>query len=309
MKKNTILFLLLIASIFTGCIKENLDDCRRSFTLLFSYTGDGTTDIFRQKVTKVNLYVYNTDTEQMVGSYTVDRSALETLQGIRLDELEPGSYEAVCWGNAYESSEVIGSGTMTDGTIAAPEYNQGTPPDTNDELYYGKKDFVITKAWTDQEATCVFTCAHIDMYVRLEGFNDVLLPLNTRADGACPVGVQIANLPGYCDFTGGAFNEQALYVLNVVPAADDATAYEASFSTLRFKNDGKVTLQLTNPATGEPFYTLSVEQFLADNNLSVEDRQEVSVSILLRLNSDGISMTVKPFDSEDVHPGLDEKDM
>lgn len=300
--------MLLIACIFTGCIKENMDDCYRSFTLFFKYTGDGTTDIFRQKVTKVNLYVYNTETKQMVQSYVIDRSALETLQGIRLDDLEPGSYKAICWGNAYEHSEIEQARDTDDGSITTPGYADGTPISTNDELYYGQEEFVFTKAWKDQQATCEFRCSHIDLYVRLEGFHDLVSP-NTRADGQCPVDVQLIKLPGYCDFTGTPQDAQTTYSLDVVPNKDDATIYESAFSTLRFNDVCEATLQLLNPATKEVFYSLSIEQFMADNNLSVDNRQEASLSILLKLNSDGISMTVSPFESEDIHPGLDEKDM
>lgn len=308
MKKNLLLFLLPLIGLFTGCIKENMDDCHRSFTLLFAYNGDGTTDIFRQKVTKVNLYVYNTETREMVQSHVIDRSALETLQGIRLDDLAPGSYEAICWGNAYDHSEIAQPQDQENGSIAAPEYNDGTPISTNDEIYYGQKPFTITNAWKDRQETCQFRCAHIDMYVRLEGFDNIAFT-DTRANDRCPVAVQLTELPGYCDFTGTPRDEHTTYNLEMASTKDNAAIYESAFSTLRFKDECEVALQLLNPATGTPFYSLPLKQFMADNQLSVEDRQEASLNILLKLNSDGISMTVSPFESEDIHPGLDEKDM
>ena len=61
-------------------------------------------------------------------------------------------------------------------TVAAPEYHAGTSVDTNDELYYAKQDFTLTRAWTDQQAVCDFQCAHIDMKVRLEGFDNLSNP-------------------------------------------------------------------------------------------------------------------------------------
>ena len=56
MKKAIILYLLLLVTV-TGCIKENLDDCET--TLYFSYLGDGTKEIFPQKIEKVDMYIYN----------------------------------------------------------------------------------------------------------------------------------------------------------------------------------------------------------------------------------------------------------
>lgn len=306
MKKYAIFFFIMIACLFTGCIMEDQSDCRRSFTLLFRYNGDGTTDIFPDKVTKVNLYVYSTDSRALIRSYELNQADLQKLQGIRLDDLEPGTYEAVCWGNAYESSIVQAAEQRETGVMTAPEYQAGTPVDTNDELYHVAKTFTITNAWTDQQDICYFNCAHIDMTVRLEGFNNIAFT-DTRADGSCPVGMQLENLPGYCDFSGTTFDEQTLYTPALGVATDDATAYESNFHTLRFGDDGEATLCLTHPDTGIPFYTLPIQQFLDIHHLSVEDHQEVALYILLRLNSDGISVSVAPFEDEDIHPGLDER--
>ena len=54
MKKAIILYILLLVTV-TGCIKENLDDCET--TLYFSYLGDGTKEIFPQKIEKVDMYI------------------------------------------------------------------------------------------------------------------------------------------------------------------------------------------------------------------------------------------------------------
>lgn len=308
MKKHTILFMLLTACLFAGCIKDDLSDCRRSFTLQFRYLGDGTSDIFPEKVTKVHLYVYDTENRLLVRSVELDHAALQRFQGIRFDDLEPGSYQAVCWGNAYESTTLRMAEQFYESTIAAPEYHAGTSVDTNDELYYAKQDFTLTRAWTDQQAVCDFQCAHIDMKVRLEGFDNLVLTGNTRAQGDGSLRLQLDNLPGYYDFNGNPFDEQTLYEPALVADADVAGAYETTFYTLRYGDDTNAQLHLIHPLTGGAFYTLSLSQFLEDNDLSVEDEQEEAVEILIRLNTDGVSVSVSPFEEEDVHPGLDERD-
>ena len=58
MKKVIMLYALLLVTV-TGCIKENLDDCET--ILYFDYLGDGTRDIFLQKIEKVDMYIYNED--------------------------------------------------------------------------------------------------------------------------------------------------------------------------------------------------------------------------------------------------------
>lgn len=306
MKTKKILFLLLIASLFSGCIKENMDDCRRSFTLLFRYDGDGTTDIFRQKVSKVDLYVYNAETGELVLTRVADQAALGQLQGIRLDELEPGNYEAVCWGNVFDDSRMMAFDSKETGQIAAPNFYSGTDIFTNDELYYAAKSFTVTGAWKEQEDICIFQCSHIDVTVRLEGFQGAVYPW-TRAGSDCPVDLNLAELPAFCDFYGHPSSEKETYVLDINTAEDDPTAYESRFSVLRFGDRNDAKLQLMKPGTDNIFYTLGIQQFLEENNISVEDHQEVSLDILLKLSSDGAHISVKPFEIEDIHPGLDER--
>lgn len=309
MKKHILLLLLLLPGIFTGCIKDNMDECHRSYTLLFRYTGDGDTDIFRQKVTKVDLYVYNAETKQLVETYTVDRAALEQLQGITLNNLAPGNYEAICWGNAGEHSSVDKCENKEQGSIASPEYYGGTSIATNDELYHAVKGFTISRAWEDVKETCDFTCAHINLKVRMEGFDDAIFPLTRGTNSACPVGLRMTSLSGCCHFNGEPSESLVAYAPETVRSAESATAYEAVFCTLRFADENDIELQLTNPATGEPFHTLSMEKYLADNNLSVEDKQEVELSILIRFEGSGVGITVQPFEEEDIHPGMDDKNM
>lgn len=306
MKRLSILLGLMAACLLTGCIKEDMSDCRRSFTLLFRYVGDGVTDVFRDKVGKVNLYVYEAESRALVRSYEVDREALQELQGIRFDDLQPGTYEAVCWGNAYGSSRVQNEEQRTGGSIAAPEYYDGKSVDTNNQLYYGNKVFTVTNDWTDQQDVCDYRCAHIDVKVRLEGFQDMVFPESRTEDG-CPVDLHLDNLPGYCCFNGNPHDETVAYGPVLTVAEDDATVYESAFYTLRFGDENDVLLSLAHPDTGTVFYTLSLAQFLADNQLSVEDEQEESLEILLRLSSDGVSISVQPFEEEDIHPGLDER--
>ena len=48
---------MLLVALTTGCIKEDLDSCDTN--LIFRYFGDGTKDIFPEKIEKVDLYVYS----------------------------------------------------------------------------------------------------------------------------------------------------------------------------------------------------------------------------------------------------------
>ena len=49
-----ILSLMFLASL-NGCIKEDMSDCPGNCLLEFSYVGDGTTQIFQDKIHKVDM--------------------------------------------------------------------------------------------------------------------------------------------------------------------------------------------------------------------------------------------------------------
>ena len=65
----TILLLLVLA---TGCINDDMSECERTY-LYFSYKGDGVTQIFNQKIGKVNLYVFDSE-NHLVDTKLIDQN-------------------------------------------------------------------------------------------------------------------------------------------------------------------------------------------------------------------------------------------
>ena len=67
---NIIRYLLSAVSVMvclSGCIWEDRSDCTCDVILSFIYTGDGDTDIFPEKIDKVNMYVYSADGYSLEG--------------------------------------------------------------------------------------------------------------------------------------------------------------------------------------------------------------------------------------------------
>jgi hypothetical protein len=82
--KRLLYILLPIISIvlLSSCIKEKYDDCERC-TLTFSYLGDGTSDIFPEKITDVSLYVYDA-AGVLVQTKHIEQNELKAFQGTKL---------------------------------------------------------------------------------------------------------------------------------------------------------------------------------------------------------------------------------
>ena len=77
-----------------GCIRENMDDCKGKVTLRFRYVGDGTTDIFPEKIEHVTMYVYSIADGSLAAIQKYDDNALAAYQGADV-MLFPGRYEVV----------------------------------------------------------------------------------------------------------------------------------------------------------------------------------------------------------------------
>ena len=76
---------LLLSMIVTlplagGCIRENMDDCKGKVTLRFRYVGDGTTDIFPEKIEHVTMYVYSIADGSLAAIQKYDDNALAAYQ-------------------------------------------------------------------------------------------------------------------------------------------------------------------------------------------------------------------------------------
>lgn len=293
----TILSLFVVLLSVTGCIKENMDDCKGKVSLRFRYVGDGTTDIFPEKIDQVTLYVYSAEDGSLVSTVICDKSQLNTYQGIDLD-LFPGNYKIVCWGNAFDATEI----REPEKKIAAPGYFSGEEIATNDPLYYGTLDFNVPATLVHQDYTCDFESAHINIEVRLEGFVGAVVPGFNSENTSIALGM--AHLPSFTDFSNvPSATEQSVYYPVLEVASDDPESYVTQYNVLRFGNDTPAVLQLFVGSDRTVVQEFSLADFLSEYNIQVEGRNEVTISILLRASTVGVEII--DWDKENVDPGFD----
>ncbi|MCC8197947.1 MAG: FimB/Mfa2 family fimbrial subunit [Tannerellaceae bacterium] len=297
-RRTTIGFLVSVLFFLSGCIREDLSDCLPDFPfrLAFIYYGDGTTDIFPSKAASVQMYVFDTD-----GTY-VDRYLYsgdpEAFQGI-IPDLEPGTYDLVCWANVTSLSEIIGGDDLlADHYLYSQSYLSGDPILDFDSLYYGRRQIVVP-AHQEGKDTVFFSSAHIRMEVYLEGLSSTEVTLRAVGDAQGWLVVRHVYV-GY-DFMKQVTGEIADMYPVLTPTTQENIRM-SRFDLFRFPNDNRILIDVYN-GEGHFVYSLDVSDFLAQHHIQVDGVNELTIPIYIRFTGLGnVQVSVDPWDSEIVEP-------
>ena len=288
-KLYTYLLLCMIVTLplAGGCIRENMDDCKGKVTLRFRYVGDGTTDIFPEKIEHVTMYVYSIADGSLAAIQKYDDNALAAYQGADV-MLFPGRYEVVCWGNALDET------TINEGEkIAADGYFENTDIATNDPLYYGSIEIEVPETLVENNYICDFVCSHVKFRVRVEGFDQTTMGVPS---------LELTQLASFTDFDNVPSDEERCSYHPVLAAGSDGeqTVYTAEFNTLRFNDDNDIMLRLHSDETRVVAHEFPLADFLHEHNIAVEGVNEVTVPIRIRFSPIGV--TIDDWDSVPVNP-------
>lgn len=286
--------------LLTGCIREDRSDCSCDVFLDFLYTGDGQTDIFPDKIDKVNMYVYSAADRSLAGEYELDKAALTEHQGIHL-YLRPGNYRIVCWGNAADRTHI--HKVYDEAKVAEPVWFKSDEFFTgNDELYFSELEISVPETLRDVEETCNFECSHIDMYVQLKGFKGAIGPDGQKAD----IVVAHTGLPAYTDFFNvPAQNERCEVIPEIHDDPDNEDSYILKYHVLRFSEQEETAIDIRD-LEGNSILDdgpISVTDFISNYGVEIDDVQEASVAIKLTLGPVGVE--VADWNIVDVKPGFD----
>lgn len=123
MKLTNIVFCLtLLAGAATSCIREDLDDCLSTNTLLLSYKGDGTTEIFPDKICRVEMFVFDAENRCVNSSILPEEQVKD--RTATLPPLAAGDYRIVCLGNTHHTKvDGIATGDFGRMLFAAGDYS------------------------------------------------------------------------------------------------------------------------------------------------------------------------------------------
>lgn len=282
---------MLLVVLATGCIKEDLDSCDTS--LIFRYFGDGTKDIFPEKIEKVDLYVYS-ENGALIETIGLNQGDLIRYQGTPLN-LPAGKYRVVCWGNTENDTRIDQAMALNTALVAAPHYFTREIITTNDSLYIGSRDIEIFQDASNAD-TVYFSSSHIKMYLELDGLEDA-----AWTDGTSPIEIEVGNLSPTVDFAKTFSSENVSY-RPITKKEENTPVYKSRFNVLRFNDNNSIYINLVSKKTSKTIYTLNLKDFMKYNQISVDGINEVTIGIRFRFN--GTSVTVQPWDEEVIKPGL-----
>lgn len=291
MKRLAAAILLLSALLTGGCIREDLSACHGRFSLRFSYTGDGPSEMFGEKIEKVDLYVFDSD-NHLVKSESLERRQLGSEPVAHLD-LPPGNYSVVSIGNQHDNTAVVGIGDGTPCDMGSvlmghPCAFDGGRMTGNDSLYMAACDISVP-SMGEAQATAVFAASHFDMSVEVRGTD----PATTR--------LELRHPWPHTNFNNQPCGNACVYYPETEAAAKSASVTLVSrFNVNRFSEADDVLLDITDQA-GNNLHTVDISQFVATTGIDI-GKQEVLIPVLVEFKSIGVTVSIPEWATEVIEP-------
>ena len=258
----------------SSCISEDYSDCSNRYVVNLSYVGDGTKEIFLDKIGSAQMYIFDGK------SSCIYQAALRedeiAHQQTMLPPLEEGDYHIVFVANPYDTEikDISTRTSLSDLCFGAESYWAGRETSGNDSLYWAALDQKIEAFVSDRPvtySTAYFASSHYDVSVEIVGAPSV------------PT-IVLKGVSPYTDFDNVATAaESADYVLDA--KHDGFSTVIAGCNILRHQNHESVYLKVLG-ADGDEMVSINFAEFLRENKEYIDcSKNEVLIPFKIEFRS------------------------
>ena len=274
-------FLLLMWGLASSCISEDYSDCNNRYVVDLSYLGDSSKEIFSEKITKVQMYIFDASDKCIYQAQLTEDEVAR--QRTMLPAMDQGDYRIVFLGNPYET-EVSGlaEGAGFENIIfGAEDYWAGKVVSSNDSLYLASIRQTILPFSSERKIsynTAYFAASHYEVSVEVVG-----VPSAPK--------VVLTGVSPYTDFNNVAATEDcADYVLETVH--DGASKATARCNILRHLDHENVYLKVLD-AEGNEMASVNFADFLEENSEHIDcSKNEVHIPFKIEFKSTNVEVTL-----------------
>ena len=270
-----------------SCIREDLSECYGVNKLQLSYMGDGDTEIFQQKISSVEMYIFDAAVECVYNRALTDEELSQ--QEVTLPRLAVGEYRIVCVANG-ENTDVV----ATDGKdysamyFADKDYTAGNVTKSNDSLYWSSKSITVTA--DDKTDVAQFVSSHYDIYVEVVG-----------VDAQSAIEIQMSGLmPCTALDTNVAFGTATTYRPVVESVAAESTK-KSAFNVMRHADHSAVEVKVVDNS-GAELAKVNLAQFLAANPAIDCTKNEVIIPISFSFKLADCTVSLPEWYIKDIKP-------
>ena len=274
------MIVMLIWGLCSSCISEDRSDCYSRHWLKLSYVGDGTVEIFQDKIDKVHMYIFDQNSACVYEGELSEQDLRR--QSTLLPDLVEGNYTVVCLGNPYETTvHGLSAGNWQEVLFSG-----------NDPNYHACLEYVVEPYSNNKQensSTAVFACSHYDISVIIEG-----APVSDRLPS-----VVISGTSSHTDFTNKVCGEPMDYNM---PLAREGESLVSACNIFRHLNHQDVNLKLL-AEDGTELAVVNFQDFISKYGIDCT-QHEVHIPFKITFKSADVEITLAGWEETPVIPDL-----